>query len=574
MSLKTCLWGFTNMRQLHLYTGACPNRADNPHIYIFGYYYRHDTIDYINQYLNYMGTPAKTINLNNYRINTNTIVLEQTSTDFEALFYNVVYAIDVDTETNYWRCYQVRKTLCQSGKIILQVDVDLWGSYVPFMNIKQAFVNKCNRKIDKGIYDMPQVTALFNDEDNGFLKLRKPFYPSYDAPTIDETTGIAYAPFSRFIVLAYINMSSSDLNGLYDATLTELLAIPLATLMSLVSDLTTRLSTYQTPIDIISDLIGGIYTDNTEAYKAKSLKCYLLPNEAVNIHSTGTSTTYTRTFKTNSKTLNNGSITMYFVKPNASKFIMPLDKTEIDINRKYFIGTIDKGVSYTPFIDNEYIFYTYNVKTDGVQVIVEQGFNQQDITTSFEVPINAGMQGVTYWERVAYFTKLGYGTAKNIVGGGTSSQALTGGAGGVALGIAGGGLESAVEIMAEASKCADTTNLIGNGNASTTYLWGWNTNYLQYLCWPYYLNSYKGVLDIKKATRKYGATFTTLVTSFNTIFRKQLLGELTEYNYTYIRATDIIVDNVPNEVAEYIRSKFASGITLNTYELPTLPPTP
>lgn len=565
------------MRQLHLYTGACPNRADNPHLYIFGRYYRLNTINYINAYLQYMGTPAKTINLNNYRINANNIVLEQTSQDFEALFYNVVYAIDVDTDTNYWRCYQVRKTLCQSGKVILQVDVDLWGSYVPFMTIKQAFVNKCNRKIDKGIYDMPKVTALFSDEADGVTKLRKPFYTSYDIPTIDTTTGIAYAPFSRFIVLAYINMTDSSRNGLYDATLTELLAIPLTDLMALVgTELTTLLTTYQTPIDIISDIIGGIYTDKDEKFKATSLKCFLVPNEAVTIHTTGTSTTYERVFKTLSKTYN-GNIRFYFVKPSASKFIMPLDKTDIDIDRKYFIGTIDNGVSYTPFIDNEYIFYNFMIKTDGIQVVVEQGFNQQDITNAFEVPINASMQGVTYMERVAYFTKLGYGTAKNIVGGATSSQALAGGAGGVALGAFGGILESAVDIMAEKSKCADTTNLIGNGNASTTFLWGWNSNYLQYLCWPYYITSYKGVLDIKKSTRKYGATFTTYIGNsydFNMIFKRQLLGELTDYNFTFIRADDLIIDSVPNEVADYIRNKFASGITLNTIELPTLPPQP
>lgn len=545
-----------------LYAGTCPNRNDNPYLYIYGASLSPRPSTIMTAYLSYLGTPTKTIELNNYRINTNTIIIEQPTTDFTTLFYNVVYAVDVDTSTNYWRCYHIRSSLCQSGKIIYKVEVDLWGSYVPFMQIRQLFVNKCNRHIDKGIYEMPNITALFTDETGGLSKLNKPFYASYDTPTIDGTTGIAYAPFSRFSLLCYINMSSSQLLGLYDATLTELLAIPLNELMGLINDLSTRLSTYQTPIDIISDLIGGIYVDDSEQYKAKVLKCFILPNEAINYHTTSTTTLARRSFKSLSKTYN-GNIQFYFVKPSNSKYLMPLTKNNMDINRKYFIGTIDKGVSYTPFIDDEYLFYNYIVKTDGIQVLIEQGFNQMDITTSFEVPINAGMQGVTMLERVAYFTKLGYNVGTSITGGAISAKGA--GGWGMALGAVTGAISSAVEIFKEASKCAETTNLIGNGDASTTFLWGWEkSNYANYLCWPYYMTSYKSPLDIEKQTRKYGATFATLVTDFNSIFNYSLLGTLDNYTYTYIRGVDLIIDNVPLEVADFITNKFATGITLNT----------
>ena len=125
-------------------------------------------------------------------------------------------------------------------------------------------------------------------------------------------------------------------------------------------------------------------------------------------------------------------------------------------------------------------------------------------------------------------------------------------------------------IMAEIGVKNDAPNLLSDGDANKTYLWGWTgaQDYLHYLMWPYYFTSQKGITNIKAMTRKYGATFNKIVFNYYSIFTAELLGELEneettqEYSATYIKADDIIIENVPKDAYDFIINKFNSGIEL------------
>ena len=82
MSLKTCLWGFINMRKLYLYKGKAPNINDAEYITSID---NDTTSNKIARYMSAMSTQMqfiKSVDLNNYSINSNTIIIEK----IDALF--------------------------------------------------------------------------------------------------------------------------------------------------------------------------------------------------------------------------------------------------------------------------------------------------------------------------------------------------------------------------------------------------------------------------------------------------------------------------------------------------------
>lgn len=562
------------MRRLYLYKGKAPNINDAEYLTSI------DTDTTGNKIMRYQNaitaqmTFIKSIDLNNYRINSNTIVIEKVDAQFESLMFLITYAIDVDTATNYWRCYHIKNTLCQSGKIILQCDVDQWGSYVPFMNIAQLHVTRCNRNIDMGIYDNPLKTAVANDEQgiaDLIYKHYSPIYEEDDDGIIYNPTApnMLYAPFSHFYVVAYVAISYSQLGGQYTYNFAMPLAIRLDNLLNYVSNLDTLLTSYRTPLSLVNSLIGGIYQTTNNQNHVKVLKCYILPSEAVDIYTTGTSTAYTMSLDTQG--VYAGSIQFYFIKESASKYMRRIDKDflQMDINRKYFAGVVDKGVTYNMFTKNDIILYNFITRSDGIQVLVEQGDNICDISTSFELAITTESMGASEVERQAHYTHLTANFLKDLI----SVKAVAGG-----FGV---GLKMADTIMAERAVMSDAPNLLSDGDANKTYLWGWTgaTAYLHYLMWPYYFTSQKGVSNIKAMTRKYGATFNKIVFDYSTIFYADLLGELEneetgqEYNATYIKADDVIVENVPKDAYDFIINKFKNGVELKPLPI-VRPPQP
>lgn len=552
------------MRKLYLYKGKAPNINDAEYITSID---NDTTSNKIVRYMSAMSTQMqfiKSIDLNNYRINSNTIIIEKIDALFESLMFLITYVIDVDTETNYWRCYHVKNTLCQSDKIILQCEVDLWGSYVPFMNIEQLHVTRCNRNIDMGLYDAPMKTAVENDAQGVADLISKNYTPIYDQDDVGikknpTFNNMLYAHFSNFYVVAYLSISNTELGGQYQFSFAMPLAIRLDELLNNITNLDELLTTYRTPLSIVNNMIGGIYQTHNNQNKVKVLKCYILPKEAIEIYSSGSNAVYNYDFDTRSIVFT-GSIKFYFIKESASKYMRRIDKDflQIDINRKYFAGVVDKGINYNIFTKNDILLYNFIIKSDGIQVLIEQGDNTCDISTSFELAITTESMGASDIERATHYTHLVANMLNTAINIKSYSSAF------------GAGLKMADTIMAEIGVKNDAPNLLSDGDANKTYLWGWTgaQDYLHYLMWPYYFTSQKGITNIKEMTRKYGATFNKIVFDYSSIFTAELLGELEneetaqEYSATYIKADDIIIENVPKDAYDFIINKFNSGIEL------------
>ena len=543
MSLKHCLWGFINMaRVLRLYANFTPNQSNNT------FYMYVNTANYLTKILGHLKQIE--IPLDNYRINTGVIKIKKDLIiDFD--IKNCTYAIEWEkgisaTRTFIYKCYHVR-SYEELDYYILNVEVDLWGTYLKDAELTNINVTRCNRNIGVGVYDEIESTTETDEEGRAFVK------PRLNNSWLDTTGTYGHDDYISIVYVVEHNIKQQVFGEDY-ISMTKMYYSTFTHLRSLVKDEYKNKS----GVEIASDVIGGIYgaTGNLGTLDARVIKAWVLPN--VLFYNSGLA----RTLKSKCAYSNGEDITITAGEIIPRRDSLQFTAIPFDINYATYFGTYNFGLKLKRYTQpaNIYCEIVTNIGPIDLQVLVKQGEDQKDITQCFEIPLTTNSSVTTLLRQIAKSFTISVGASRNMV------SDFTNGGGG-ASGAVNAGLGFANTIMGMINLTPRIDKAIGSGGATniyySTYTETHGSDTWHYSLNPFVVTTFKSVYDENAHARYYGASFNEFITDLSTIDSYELLGTgdnltLTD---TFIVA-NVRVDNVSKEAKDYIQNAFRNGIYL------------
>lgn len=520
-------------RTLHLYYGATPNQGKNPY-----YIYPHD------EYMTACGNASVQsldVDINNYRINSNVIKVQEPKTALFTASANATYAIDEEHHKvgarivyDYWRCYFVRTIDYQSGMAILHCDVDLWGTYYRNATLSNIVVKRCNRAISEGVYDDIKHT-------NGTL-----YY--------GDKIGAIARPISDFCVVFLVSLVlQTSWLGSDPLTQSVMLYLPL-------EEVGAKTGSAWAKMDIIEKvrfIIGGLKSASAGATNDNNLsvlRCWILPKDCVSAGAYGLEAvkgtspfvgeaSHDYQFK-NVPTARPITKTKYF---EFTDFVKGTSPEKLYPNMDIQVGAIGHTMPLTRYINDKGITYRVITESDAVRVQVEQGNKIQDISGAFELNINVNNQmGTSAQETSKNLGKILSIFSSAVMG--YLAKDVTGGAIGAGLGVA-------KSLAGSLERSGANSPSSGNGDASTSY----SLNDAEYVAYPFVASVVQSIDDERERARMYGAAFDTCVDSLSDIKTFALLGEKEGFEQTYVQA-DATISGVPMDALEKIKDELAKGI--------------
>lgn len=479
---------------LKLYKNKTPNARGGLH-YIYNDF---------NSFLTELGTPFMTVELNDYRITNNTVMI--TSSTIDQDINDITYAID--ERGSYVKCYHVNSSELYSGFAQLNIEVDNWATYFHKATFSKMRVTRTNRNVGIGIYDPIQQTK-------GVSYVELP--SSYTRSTLAIVYVIAQA------------VGTTSVFG--DGTGTRL---------SIYYNKLSSLPPFNETIYGAIDLIGGLnklVVSGTTEHKINVLKAYIVPYEALKTAGEGEGY-YRFTSQTQSGPVTFSADGELFPNNFEKQFFFTVDP---DFN--YYFGTKFDGLQLTRTTQHTMQLTMQFITTgDDIKVIAKQGDKMKDITSSFNIGITSNESQLTTGEKIA----KGIQTIGQVASG--VFQVANGGAGVVTGALQIGGA---------------VTGLFGGQN-NPSYTNG-GDGYLTFFKYedhygvnqPFYLTKYHSCDDENANANLYGASFNQQVPDFETIFNATMLG--TGNNETYV-AMDLECDGICQNAREFIISEFSGGV--------------
>lgn len=513
-----------------------PNHEDNTH-FVFSS---------INQYLSgIQGNLVKTIDLDNYRINSNVIKVNLSGT--MALNYdNITYAIDYDNDPTkpYMRCYFIESYDLQSGYVTFKARVDNWASYYYKATIKNVVVNRCNRNIGVGVYDDIMAT-------NGPLE----HVEAWEQSGAEGWGGIKDTNVCIVILLQY-NVAQAVF-GDDKISKTELYTI---TLKELKDKAVARNASYDdySSAEIAIDIVGGIYavTANMGDNDAQVIRAWLCHYNYIETQR-DISLQHGITAKSKSIFTNGSDMTFNIARVYPSKDYKTITIDNYDVNKVYYAGTFNNGLKLERFTTNNLSYETYYiVGDDAVQVIVQQGERQKDISSAYEVLLTTNSATQTGLRRVAKALSQSISASKSAV-----KDFAQGGGGATGLVNAGMGLTKTIADMVNQY---GIESAIGGGDGFTTFYQDqFHTYQKGLLLTPYILTKFTSSINEKKKARRFGASFNEYFDDNplqNIVASYSLLGEaITQNDPTFIKCNCVIY-GIPLDAKNDILNQLSNGI--------------
>lgn len=489
---------------IHLYKNINPNTEGNTH-------YLYNTQEAYQNYINELGTPFLSIPQDRYQINSGTIMIEM----YAGFVFNNVTYIRVDNEVSeYDTFYHVIDMYEQSGFIVFNVAKDIWGTFIPFAKISDIECLRCNRNIGKGIYDDIALTELVEIErltEEGLLEYEK----------MSIVYVVVYASGTSSI---FSNGASSNI-GVYASSFTtfEDPNIPPST-------------PFRNVIQYGITCISSIYQDAISGGEARVLKAYLIPSQFLEgIHEENTR------FKC--------------VAPDGEKTLIPTIKCypirrnytidfETDPNYNYYVGTPYDGLKIVRTTQGAHIIYSFIVKQNGCQIIVKQGENEYDLTSSFEISLSTTDGNLTTLEKIKEGISLIGNTAS------AGFQIAQGGAGYIT------GTLTAINGLSNTIITGNPSH-VGAGDGLNACTADGRFAYS-----PFAAVKCKSVYDEQAKARINGAIFSQYIENIHDIFDYPFIGS--SVNTKTVLQCNARISNVPNEAVEVIGMKLRNGIIIES----------
>lgn len=537
-------------RQLYLYSGITPNIDNGAHL----------VFNQLQAFLDYLQPNLfKTIPLNNYRINADTIKVAKTN-DFDDLAFNKIsYVIDADIDTNnvnYFKAFFVNSFVAQSDMIIFKITLDFWATYQNDIKLNNAIVTRCNRKLPFfGYYDDIKATIT---NPNFFERLLS--MGGINGSWTDA--GIKYIDESdvRIIFLARV-VTERNAAGTISESIMSLFGID-------ISDIRTAFGTQgntKNGVQLATDAISHIYAIPAQGGVLNQLEVEIV--RAWIVTSDMALYRYPRAgyqFKSKPYYADHAEMTLqcYFINSTHLVETKSISGTEYNINYKYYAGVYGDGLEIKNEIGPFTIEFEYIVTDTDIQISVMQGNKQKDITSAFEVSLSGQSQEQNNLEKLAYWChniSNAVGSAKNMITTGLGTNGV-------------GALVPAVQyVLGELQNVGDVrpSGTITKGGGASTFSWYLSsddiTNHL--LNYPFYFTRFLSAYDENKNAKRFGAQYVAML-SINNIYSLvsyidafSYLGEDQDFNLDFV-ALDACVEGVPLDALNYFRNLLHNGLYL------------
>ena len=513
------------MRKLYIYTGITPNQDNGKH-YMFN-----SVALYMQALQQHLLT---TVDLNNYRINSNVAKLGLSSLLTQENYDTVTYLIDYDEVTKYFRCYTVLRATLDSN-ITYALEVDLWATFIKDCDFSKVHITRCNRQLNEyGIYDEPQST------EQNFT-----FTPVAPTQSSWLSSDKVFADINSIYIVVLIQYNSAQaVFGSDKISTTKLVARRLGDFNEIATVLDTDL------IAAAIQVIGGIYKVNGS--DAQVIEAYLLPSLLISVSLFDKiKATYKISLFEDDPATATGDFDLYEVEPSRNLNLV-FENLPTNPNYIYYFGTINGGIKlkkYTKNTDGITAYIRSFIGKTTVKIIALQGEEQKDITEDFKITLTTSASVTTSIRELTSILPSVINDITNVAKETKKGDLLSAGAYGVN------------SIISQFDTKKGFNKAIGSGDATVIYYTGSSGNYSLYN--PFVVTKYLSVNDANKHANMYGATFDYFASNGNAVtvfdFDSTTLlgnGDITD---TYIIAS-CDIDGVPLEAHNEIGRKLSAGI--------------
>lgn len=480
-----------------LFKGISPN---------YGKHYKFFTsyADYIDSLGNYY----KRYTLTDDRISDNQIIFSAAeNVDAADVSYCYINRNDGNSNQAYY-FYHVTSGSVRGGMAFLQLELDVWATYLQRVNFGEIYVERCNRAIfPHGQYDMPDFTI--------------------NAP--NYTTIGNFTATNESLAIIYLCAFKSAIS-LFNNSLTNV-----ALFGNALNEITTPGSIYEErSFENLTAFIGGVYgvhqTVETFEYTtdAAVLNAWIVPKDVIDGNGAGGAILKSK--------CQFGDLTFaphLICRPQIFTKNITIPAAPLHLQS---VGTRLESMILPRDTDNLTVQYQFVTKKDGISVFVCCGNKVLDITKSFQLTLTTANDGYNTGEKIS--------NALELVRVGASAS--------------GGGLSFATNAAGYiASKFTDVSPRITSGDAASTFYNKSNVNYKS----PYILTKYTSNTNIGYTIRNKGAIFNNTYTQpLVTIFNSGLLG-VGPPNSTYIQG-DIDCYGAQKDVIDFFVQRFREGVYL------------
>ena len=485
-----------------LYKGISPNHGK--HYKFFTSY---------SDYITSLGDYYKRYTLSDDRLSDSLLIFSAAeNVDAAEVSYCYVNRNDGAGKQKYF-FYHVRSGSVRSGMACLELELDIWATYLLQVKFGEIYVERCNRAIfPNGVYIMPDFTI--------------------GAPTY-RTIG-NFTATNENLAIVYLCAFKSQLN-LFDNSLTDV-----ALFGNALNEITTPGSiTEERSFENICTTIGGVYgvhktiANFDYTTDACVLAAYIVPLAMLeNIYDSYTGGwSNAPTLKSKSRYGETNFNPHILCKPGIkSKIIsIPANPTQ-----SQSVGTRTQYMMLPRSTSSLNVEYQFITKNDGISVIVCCGDKVLDITNSFKLTLTTADDGYNTGEKIA--------NALNLVNVAASAKA--------------GPMSFATTAAGYiAGRFSDASPRITSGDAATTF---YNNSVTSYKS-PYILTTYTSNSNIEHINRNMGAEFNAMyIQPLANIFNSALLGSAPPSS-TYIKG-DIDCYGAQTDILDYFIQRFREGV--------------
>ena len=460
------------------------------------------------EYIDSLGNYYKRYTLTDDRISDNQIIFSAAeNVDAAEVSYCYINRNDGNSNQAYY-FYHVTSGSVRGGMAFLQLELDVWATYLQRVNFGEIYVERCNRAIfPHGQYDMPDFTI--------------------NAPTY--TTIGNFTATNESLAIIYLCAFKSAIS-LFNNSLTNI-----ALFGNALNEITTPGSIYEErSFENLTAYIGGVYgvhnTVSTFEYTtdAAVLGAWIVPKEAIDGNGAGGAILKS---KCEFGELNFSPHLICRPQIFTKNISIPADSLRLQS-----VGTRLESMVLPRDTDSLTVQYQFVTKKDGISVFVCCGNKVLDISKSFQLTLTTANDGYNTGEKIA--------NALELVRVGASAS--------------GGGLSFATNAAGYlASKFTDVSPRITSGDAASTFYNKSNTDYKS----PYVLTKYTSNTNVGYINRNKGAIFNSMYTQpLVTIFNSALLG-VGPPNSTYIQG-DIDCYGAQKDVIDFFVQRFREGVYL------------
>ena len=517
------------MRYLTLFKGGCPNLPDT--IYIFA----DNTTSYRNKVAQYLLSNYQTVTPDTYQITNNVLTLANNSD-----YRDITYIIEHDNENaDYLRCYFVDDVIERSGLLLLNLSLDIFGTYISKM---RYLYFTCERT----------SVSLFNSH----IEAGNVLSSGQEVTPIKTTTYDKWS--SSLMVVLYVTLKRTD--AFSNPSITTLpLAFDLSRLKSAFDQAVN--GSYNNSNDIptiLSEVLGSITEISggflgSEHYQVTLNNAYLIPTEFINDIAHSIENSMIITSKTNLVT-NTLSIACNTLKTMKKTLSLSIPST-LSKFKKHYIGTYLSNIEIPLYVNTSLVkaYVNCSISKGALQIEIEYGNATKDITNAFAfVSTNNNIEAESL-SRMSNFIGL-IASGATAVGG-----AMTGNP----LAVIGGGASfatSAMGVVNTYNQKPPKTNT--STSADINYLWQYGAVADRPLTYPIVIISYEVEDDTGITTALNGAPCNDVEINIQNIISGEPIFPNSKIDFTFMKGRFTDMKGIPKTAVNVIQSAFDSGIKI------------